>query len=332
MDDPILKRKISLLGEGAVGKTSLFRRYVEGAYDDHYVQTIGTNVSVKSIRVPEEDHETELKLQIWDIMGQGRFERIIAKSIAGSAGAFLVCDLTRLPTIKALPEWADRVREQEGDIPIVILANKTDIAPHPEEYISALTRISWEVRAPYLFTSAKENSGVEEGFQVLARFLIDEERYPRPPPQAGEDIAIRERTQDPAVLALDQILDIYCFRHGGVEAAMPAIREAIETLDLKWGMLTSSAVQAVVDQLVPEDTEDAELELERGIFLNILRMTGPMGTPEPTLEARPKSGLEIDQVVRMRRGQLLLECRKHEVDIQGTTEELRERLISTLGD
>lgn len=86
------KRKIVLLGDGAVGKTSLVRRYVEQKFSDDYISTIGANFKKKVIDY--EDKDTTLKLMIGDLIGQRGFQKTQKANMKGSNGALLVCDLT----------------------------------------------------------------------------------------------------------------------------------------------------------------------------------------------------------------------------------------------
>src|SRR5512136_1817914 len=115
--------KLCLLGDGAVGKTSLVRRYVFDVFDDKYLMSFGTKVTKKSYRVGEVD----LDLMIWDILGQKSQEALHAAYYRGAAGALAVCDFTRPETMKNLKSWLGSFRSVVGDMPVIILGNKSDL-------------------------------------------------------------------------------------------------------------------------------------------------------------------------------------------------------------
>ncbi|MFW6141705.1 MAG: Rab family GTPase [Candidatus Saliniplasma sp.] len=117
-----MKKKIVLLGDGAVGKTSLVRRYVEKKFDDDYIATIGVNVKKKVIK------ELNLSLSIWDIYGQRSISPgLHSKHYRGADGAFIVFDFSRKKTFDHLNRWIQEMFEITGEIPLYILGNKYDL-------------------------------------------------------------------------------------------------------------------------------------------------------------------------------------------------------------
>src|SRR6267378_1492393 len=93
-----LKAKIALVGEAAVGKTSLIRRYVESQFSDAYLMTIGVKVSKKrlEIAVPGEPIAALLELAVWDVMGQPKFRELLQEAyFTGVSGIIGVADLSR---------------------------------------------------------------------------------------------------------------------------------------------------------------------------------------------------------------------------------------------
>ena len=90
-----ISKKICLLGDFAVGKTSLVQRFVYALFDDKYISTIGVKVSRKTVVLPREDEVVELTLMLWDLAGSEEFGRVRASYLRGAVGAVLVCDVTR---------------------------------------------------------------------------------------------------------------------------------------------------------------------------------------------------------------------------------------------
>ena len=89
----IIQKKICLLGEFAVGKTSLIRRYVEDKFSDKYLSSIGVKVSRKNVELGDDT----VKLLIWDLAGGEDYTQ--SSYLMGAAGALLVCDVTRADTL-----------------------------------------------------------------------------------------------------------------------------------------------------------------------------------------------------------------------------------------
>ena len=85
--------KICIVGDPAVGKTSLIRRFVFDKYDDKYISTLGTKISKKDVLY--NDKKIEMTMMIWDVIGQQSFKSIHKSAFKGAKGAFIVCDLTR---------------------------------------------------------------------------------------------------------------------------------------------------------------------------------------------------------------------------------------------
>lgn len=159
-----IQKKVCLLGDFAVGKTSLIRRFVEGRFDDRYLSTIGVRISRRRVERPD---KTPVSLLIWDLAGGEDFTRLTAGYLRGAEGALLVCDLTRPKTLAALPHYAAALREVVGPVPIILLANKADLDGDRALNEDSLRAMGAQLHAPLLVTSAKTGDNVEEGFALL---------------------------------------------------------------------------------------------------------------------------------------------------------------------
>ena len=93
-------KKIVMLGDSAVGKTSLIRKFVHEEFDDSYISTIGTKVSKKELVMTVEGEETMMNLMIWDMLGREGYMSAQARQMVGAQGIIIVGDLTRIDTIK----------------------------------------------------------------------------------------------------------------------------------------------------------------------------------------------------------------------------------------
>ncbi len=171
----VMKVKICLVGGGAVGKTSLIRRFVYDEFDDRYITTMGAKVSKRDIVVREQDgSRVKVNMTIWDIMGQESFRDIMGEAFFyGAQGALAVCDVTRRETLSELRDWVTSVRKVTGEIPIHFLANKVDLKDQIAFQKSELAEVATEYDSPYDYTSARTGQNVQEAFDNLAKMIVD---------------------------------------------------------------------------------------------------------------------------------------------------------------
>src|SRR6266568_5017987 len=158
MEPRRMKVKVCLVGEHAVGKTSLIKRYVLNEYDDRYIVTLGAKVSKKELALtPKGADPVQMDMTIWDIMG--------------SKGFRAVADITRYDTLEDLDSWVESVFRTVGEIPVTFAINKTDLkeqAAFGEEQVKQATEA---FDAPYFFSSAKSGENVELLFRTLGETI-----------------------------------------------------------------------------------------------------------------------------------------------------------------
>lgn len=172
---PKLQKKICLLGDFAVGKTSLVRRFVEGRFDEKYLSTIGVKVDRKVLYLPSphlEEGQVELTFMLWDLAGGPEFSPVVPSYYRGSAGAILVCDLTRSETLVALEHYAQDFLEVNPAARLVMAANKVDLVEECSPSDQSLNELALANRFPLFITSAKTGELVEEMFQQLGTLIL----------------------------------------------------------------------------------------------------------------------------------------------------------------
>ena len=166
---PPLRKKVCLLGAFAVGKTSLVSRFVKGVYSDKYLTTVGVKVDQKSITIGDID----LSLAVWDLAGEDEFQKVKVSYLIGAHGYVLVADGTRSETIETAKQLYQRANEAIGDVPFVLVINKSDLVSAwdvDDRVIDELTARGWRV----ILGSAKTGAGVDDAFTFLARALVGE--------------------------------------------------------------------------------------------------------------------------------------------------------------
>ncbi len=160
----IIKKKINLLGDPSVGKTSLTLRFVKNLFGDQYLKTIGTNVYTKKL---ERDDGT-LKLVIHDIMGEKKYTAVQEGAFQNSNGAIAVADVTDAETLDSLIEdWLPRYHEVAGDDkPVALAINKCDLENKDITPDKILHELEGNFDS-YVYTSAKMGIYVEELFEDI---------------------------------------------------------------------------------------------------------------------------------------------------------------------
>ncbi|UCG68063.1 MAG: GTP-binding protein [Thermoplasmata archaeon] len=173
-----LKLKLCLVGESAVGKTCLIRRFVFDQFDDKYIGTLGTKITKKPIRIKnhKSEEEKDVNLMIWDIMGQQGFRQLLQEAyFFGAQGIIGVCDVTRKNTLSELENWMDAVHSVTREIPIVFLGNKSDLEDDREVDIEDIKDFAtrYEKTEIYL-SSAKTGHNVELAFKTLGEKILED--------------------------------------------------------------------------------------------------------------------------------------------------------------
>lgn len=163
----IIQKKICLLGDFGVGKTSLVRRFVEDRFEDKYLTTIGVKISRKVIK----RSYGSMNLLVWDLAGSTGFDSFTNPSyMQGTAGAIIVCDLTRRETITIVGEYARQTRILNPNIHLVFVGNKVDLTKEriiPDGMIASVSSTFGD--GTFFLSSAKTGENVEDIFFTLAQ-------------------------------------------------------------------------------------------------------------------------------------------------------------------
>ena len=166
MQEEVYVQKIIIVGDPAVGKTSLLLRYVEDRFEEEYLSTIGVDFYMQTLNIDK----NEVKLQIWDTGGQEKFANIRPGYYTGAAGAVIVFDATNPSSFQNLEKWMAEVRKYRPNIPIVIAQNKVDL---PRSISQDDVKAFIETYNLSVFeTSAKDNVNIDSMFRYFSRMLL----------------------------------------------------------------------------------------------------------------------------------------------------------------
>lgn len=171
-----ISKKICLVGDFGVGKTSLIRRFVERQFSDQYLSTVGVKISTKIIELPAnaEQKVQNLQLMIWDLEGHTKFKAIAPSYLRGASGAIIVADVTRQETIDRLDEHLKLFLSVNSKGFIIIAFNKSDFFEE-EEIDTLLKTYNFKEQVQVLSTyatSAKTGKDVDLIFEKLAYKIV----------------------------------------------------------------------------------------------------------------------------------------------------------------
>lgn len=171
LTEGLISKKVCVLGDPAVGKTSLVIRFVDNTFNEKYVTTLGANISRKKVQLKK--HGRDVTLVLWDVCGQKEFKLTHDAAVRNSHGFIFVGDVSRKETMGGLRYWIDTAFGVGGVRPAVILGNKSDLLENPSRfYSSELSDLSKANNIKFFLTSAKSDKNVNDAVESLCALLI----------------------------------------------------------------------------------------------------------------------------------------------------------------
>lgn len=165
-----ITKKVCIIGDFAVGKTSSVARCVNNVFSEKYLTTVGVKIDTKEMSVGSQ--ATAVKLVIWDIAGTDRFSAVEFSYLRGSSGFILVVDGTRAHTLDIAKKLHAETHERYGHLPSVMLLNKADLEDEWAIDDSVLAELAAQGFSPFV-TSAKTGANVEQAFARLAELVLE---------------------------------------------------------------------------------------------------------------------------------------------------------------
>jgi len=173
----IYKFKFIIVGDKAVGKSSIVRRFVEDKFSLDYRSTLGLNVLSHSMKF----YGNEVYFSLWDLGGQAYFKRFRKAYYVGTQAAFIVFDVCERQTFSNIKIWYEELKEFLGNknIPIIIVGNKIDLSDQRSvQYkegialVDELTRENTDGYISYIETSALTGENIEDSFSLISYHYI----------------------------------------------------------------------------------------------------------------------------------------------------------------
>jgi small GTP-binding protein len=165
--------KIAIIGDGAVGKTSLIHRFCDESFQKTYLATIGVDITTKAIDL----NNNTFTFVFWDIAGQEKFKAHRQVFYKGTEGVIMVCDATNLASVESLIRWNQELTAVcDYKFPRIFLINKIDLFRERKVFPEQIDKVKkvLDLPADVLFeTSALDGKNVDAAFYKLGELLIE---------------------------------------------------------------------------------------------------------------------------------------------------------------
>ncbi|MFX1419359.1 MAG: Rab family GTPase [Promethearchaeota archaeon] len=164
--------KITVIGDGSVGKTSLITRFTEGGFEKDYIKTIGAQFSIYDKEIDGD----RIRLIFWDIAGQEDFNFLRPSFYRESRAAIIVYSLEENDlgkrSFKNIANWHEDIKKFCGEIPIIVFANKVDLIDEKNLKTNKIENlVKFRNFLGYCITSAKTGQGVIDAFNTFIEEL-----------------------------------------------------------------------------------------------------------------------------------------------------------------
>ena len=196
--------KVLVVGNAKCGKSSIISRYASQKFDEEYKTTIGADFVRRDVLVSDPDLEDEpavgVRMHLWDIAGQDRFQKLTRAYFNRAKAVVIVCDVSREGTVDAVTAWKREIdtwamSSGTPNIPVVLFANKSDLLQDAtcafktgatmEKMCREHDFLGWWI------TSARTGESLDEGFYALLQQVVRLERHAKEAAIAGDDANTR---------------------------------------------------------------------------------------------------------------------------------------------
>ena len=163
--------KVIVIGDPAVGKTSLLTKFAKNQFEEKYLPTVGVNIVKEPIELKEIN--ATINLMFWDVAGQPQFYMLHRPYFNGADGMILVFDITRSSTFSNINNWYNSaVKFGLSGIPRILIGNKIDLKDERKIILPMAEHLSEKLNAPYFETSALTGETVKEVFEKIAELVF----------------------------------------------------------------------------------------------------------------------------------------------------------------
>ena len=166
--------KIIVIGDPAVGKTSLLTNFCGDKFNYEYIPTVGVNITKEPVTIKDDmGKDSTVNLMIWDIAGQPQFYMLHRPYFNGADGMILVYDITRSSSFSNINNWwSTSIKYGLSAIPRILIGNKIDLKDERKIILPMAEHLSEKINAPFYETSAMTGENVKSIFQKIAELAL----------------------------------------------------------------------------------------------------------------------------------------------------------------
>jgi len=166
--------KVGMVGDAQIGKTSLMVKYVEGNFDEDYIQTLGVNFMEKTITI----RNTEITFSIWDLGGQKEYVNMLPLVCNEAVAILFMFDLSRKSTLNSIKEWYRQARGFNKTAIPFLIGTKYDYfagfsSEDQEDISKQARRFAKAMKAPLIFCSTAHSINVQKIFKLVLSKVFD---------------------------------------------------------------------------------------------------------------------------------------------------------------
>ncbi len=166
--------KVGMVGDSQIGKTSLMVKYVEGSFNEDYVQTLGVNFMQKTIQLTN----TDITFTIWDLGGQKEYLHMLPLVCNDAVALLFMFDLSRKSTLTSIKNWYKQARMLNNTAPPFLIGTKYDQfsqlkGEEQEEITTQARRFAKAMKAPLIFCSASHSINIHKIFKIILAKAFD---------------------------------------------------------------------------------------------------------------------------------------------------------------
>lgn len=173
----MINAKLVLLGEAAVGKSSIVLQFVSNEFHENKEPTIGAAFLTQKLQI----ENNQIKFEIWDTAGQERFHSLAPMYYRNAQAAIIVFDITSQISFFKAKKWVDELKRQSDKIVIAIVGNKLDLQNERQVDLQSLIQLASETDSLYFESSAKLNQGIQIIFEKIGQKIVQEGLFNAPP-------------------------------------------------------------------------------------------------------------------------------------------------------
>jgi len=166
--------KVGMVGDSQIGKTSLMVKYVEGNFNEDYIQTLGVNFMEKTINL----RNTDITFSIWDLGGQQEYLHMLPLVCNDAVALLFMFDLSRKSTLTSVKNWYKQARLLNKTAVPFLIGTKFDYfanmnAEEQKEITNQARRFAKAMKAPLIFCSSSHSINVHKIFKIVLSKVFD---------------------------------------------------------------------------------------------------------------------------------------------------------------